>query len=209
LCQRKNPIDFIIIVAIYKKQTQITNTQNNPTQNKPKQTRDNEIYYFLQWCRDAVNPWCREECDAVNNVMPCRREQEMGSEDEEKWSGGSEAWAGDGFWRWREMERRQWGVSRRWVLKLLKFWYLILDEQEMGSEGEEKWSGGSEAWAGDGFWRWREMERLAAAVRREQEMSFEAFEVLILDSWFGWSDCLGQQWVNREWPNGPPLFLCM
>jgi hypothetical protein len=26
----------------------------------------------------------------VNNVMPCRREQEMGSEGEEKWSGGSE-----------------------------------------------------------------------------------------------------------------------
>jgi hypothetical protein len=32
--------------------------------------------------------WYRS--DAVNNVMPCRREQEMGSEGEEKWSGGSE-----------------------------------------------------------------------------------------------------------------------
>jgi hypothetical protein len=41
----------------------------------------------------------------VNNVMPCRREQEMGSEDEEKWSAtvrreqemgseGEEKWSG-------------------------------------------------------------------------------------------------------------------
>jgi len=139
---------------------------------------------------DAVMPWIR---DAVRNVMPwtmwcrvavsrrwvlkmkrnraaaVRREQEMGSEGEEKWSGGSEAWAGDEFWsfwsfdtwflmsrRWvlkvkrngaaavrREQEtesegeekwsgrRRQWGVSRRWVLKLLKFWYLILDLDDL------------------------------------------------------------------------------